>query len=152
MSFNRRIETRHPKKLEVVLSVDGDDYEGTTRNLSRGGAFIEVGLYIPIVVEPVVELRFFIPTPAGVVPVACRGRICWIEGVLPNGTGFGVSFEGLNDQQVASLEAFFTLDDRVAPAVLDSNKQAIGETLDRWVANGLLSREGAERYRMRMLG
>jgi hypothetical protein len=152
MSLNRRREQRHKKRLDVLLMVDGEAYEGQTRNLSRGGAFIEVNLQIPVIVEPIVELRFFIPTPAGIVPVACKGRICWLEGVLPNGTGFGIEFEDLDEMQVASLESYFTLDEKVAPAVWDSNKHAIGQALDRWVENGLLSKEGAERYRTRMLG
>ncbi len=152
MDQNRRRETRHAKGLTVILGVDGEAYEGKTRNLSRGGAFIEVDLQIPVIVNPYVNLNFFVPTHLEIVPIACRGRICWLEGVLPNGTGFGIEFEGLNEEQISSLEMFFTLEDRTGPNVFSAHKQTIETALERWVKNGLLTRETATRYRERLAG
>jgi hypothetical protein len=152
MASERRRGTRHRRRLEVLLIVDGEAYQGTTRNISRGGAFVEVNLNIPVIVEPLVELRFFVPGPEGVAPVACKGRICWLEGVLPNGTGFGVQFEGLSQEQAAGLESYFTLDAQQAPALCRQHSELIGDALNRWVENGLVPRQCAETYRARVLG
>lgn len=145
----RRKTERYPRRLEVLLMLDDEAYQGTTRNLSCAGAFVEVGLNIPFVVEPTVGLRFFVPTEQGVCPMTTRGRICWLEGVLPNSTGFGIQFDDLTTEQVSTLHSYFTMDAATIPASCEKYRHLIGEVLDRWVEKGLVPREGAERYRAR---
>ena len=148
----RRKMERHERRLDVLLMLDGEAYQGTTRNLSCAGAFVEVELNIPVIVEPEVGLHFFVPRENGILPVACRGKICWLEGVLPNSTGFGIQFDDLTAKQVSCLRSFFTIDVAEIPSVCRKHRYMVGEALDRWVENGLISKEGAMDYRERFLG
>lgn len=151
MGAERRREHRHEKRIEVLLTVEDIGYAGTTRNLSLGGAFVEVDLNIPTIRDPNVEITFFLPDEDGVCPMSCAGRICWLEGVLPNGTGFGIQFQDLTQKQIDTLETFFTNTEETEEPTTSAQRAAIESSLSRWVENGLLSQEDAEAYRKRRL-
>jgi len=152
MGSERRRDTRHEKRIAVILRIEDTTYEGTTRNLSMGGAFVEVGLNIPAMKNPGVEIAFFLQTKNDAQPMICKGRICWMEGILPNGTGLGIQFQDLSEEQMALLESFLTNanGNGEVDSTTDFHRSAIENTLVRWVENGLLSTEEADKYRARI--
>lgn len=150
MGSERRRDARHEKRIAVILRVEDTTYEGTTRNLSMGGAFVEVGLNIPTMKNPSVEIAFFLQTTNDAQPMSCKGRICWLEGILPNGTGLGIQFQDLSEEQIALLEGFLANPNGEMDSTMEFHRSAIDNTLARWVENGLLSTEEAEKYRARI--
>ncbi len=150
MGSERRRDARHAKRIAVILKVEDTTYEGTTRNLSMGGAFVEVGLNLPAIKDPSVEIAFFLQTQNNPQPMVCEGRICWLEGILPNGTGLGIQFQDLSEEQIALLEDFLTNANGDVDSTTAFHRSAIENTLARWVENGLLSTEEAEKYRSRI--
>ena len=152
MGAERRRDQRHEKRIEVLLTVEGTGYAGATRNLSLGGAFVEVALSIPTIRDPSVEITFFLPDEDGVCPMSCTGRICWLEGVLPNGTGFGLQLQEPTHKQTHTLETFFANTQGAEEPTRSAQRAAIESSLSRWVENGLLTPEDAEAYRKRRLG
>ena len=147
MSVSRRKTERFDKRLDVLLMIDGEAFQGQTRNLSCAGAFVEVDLNFRFIKDTAIGLHFFVPKDDTVVPVQCRGTICWVEGVLPNGTGFGIQFEELTEEEQAALRSFFDVDQKDGTDLGQKHRVLMGQALERWVEKGLVSKTGAERYR-----
>jgi CheY-like chemotaxis protein len=96
---------RVPLHIPVEIHVDREELDGTIRNVSRGGAFIEPAR--PLGLEPRMEvgLRFRL-TDAGEM-LATRAQLVW-ERRDPDGgpRGVGVRFLGLDRAATACIEDF----------------------------------------------
>src|SRR5262245_39150302 len=92
---DRRLDPREPIELKVEYERLNAFFADYTKNISRGGTFIQTRKPLPIGTEFLFQL--FIPTLEQ--PLEIRGRVKWVveperEGAGPDGTpaGMGIRF------------------------------------------------------------
>ena len=104
---NRRKQKRIPKRLSVLIEVDGTYSQGRIKNLSKTGVFVR-GSVLP---EPGSQVRLRFETLEGE-KIEVSGRVRWTTAGLPKedaASGFGVLIDDPGDD----FRAFFlTLLDR----------------------------------------
>ncbi len=89
---------------------------GFSVDLCAGGLFIETGNLLPR--GDVITLKFILPKQTQ--PICCQGSVAWVNAPdspsdpsLP--TGFGVSFVGLNPDQVQRIQAALPVPGKSSP-------------------------------------
>ena len=88
---NSRKHTRLPIRITATVSLaDGNDYTGATRNMSFGGAFINIEAFSGSSVEPgsACELKLSLGSPDEPVIVPIKGKLS-----RSNEEGVAVEFE-----------------------------------------------------------
>ena len=102
MVLEKRKNERHPMRVRMDYRNRGgaDFLFEYTRNISKGGIFIETR--DPLPVGTVVEMRFQPPGQDGVLDVS--GRVTWVNEFRPDSDdnpnpGMGIQFEGLGEEE-----------------------------------------------------
>jgi uncharacterized protein (TIGR02266 family) len=99
-----RKSERHDRKLEIGFTHEGTEYQGSSRNISLGGVFIEYD-GPTVAYGAKVRLRFNLPSQSE--PIQVSGEVRWSEPAKPGEHGgIGVRFEGLRARDVWALNKF----------------------------------------------
>jgi Tfp pilus assembly protein PilZ len=93
---SRRHHEQHAIVLPATVEHAGRILEGTSRNLSLGGMFLNVDGPVPLGAR--IQLSFSIPTQSR--PIVAAARVRWTDGK----TGIGVQFDGLRPRDVFALQ------------------------------------------------
>jgi type IV pilus assembly protein PilZ len=104
---DRRIDPREPIELKVEYERLNAFFADYTKNISRGGTFIQTRKPLPIGTE----FRFLLFIPTLERPIEIRGRVKWIvepdeDGLGDGGTpaGMGIHFVYASDDERKQIE------------------------------------------------
>ncbi len=103
-SFELRANARYPRRVEILVAVNGQEHRARTRDMSLGGLFAETGLDLPAGTE--VQLAFRVQTLRDEVQVPATVRWVQRDGAA-GATGLGLRFGGLGRLQQWGLNKFF---------------------------------------------
>jgi uncharacterized protein (TIGR02266 family) len=107
VTTQKRTSERFARQLPIEYGTDGSWHEGTTRNVSLGGVFVECATRFAFGTK--LTFRFRVPTQKE--PIEVGGQVRWADH-----TGMGVRFDGLRARDVWALGKFFELPEPHDPA------------------------------------
>jgi len=92
---DRRVAERQDGHFPCQLSIDDDEYEGTTRNLSLGGLLLELS---GEVISGLMDKEGIITVVIGSIPYSCDCKV-----VRVSDEGLGVRFEAIEDSALEEV-------------------------------------------------
>ncbi|HEV8325252.1 MAG TPA: PilZ domain-containing protein [Myxococcota bacterium] len=105
--FELRAHARYARKVDVRVTVDGQELRGRTRDMSLGGMHAELpGLAAEVKAGSEVQLAFRVQPLRDEVRVPATVR--WVQRDAGGVVGVGLRFAGLGRVQQWGLNKFFT--------------------------------------------